>query len=416
MKRFFTMFGAMMLAIAGFAQITGELNPSGGIFYPDDAINQNKISAEYSAPILATNASAVFTAEAYSQTVTDLEVFANGFFIPVPPTMPDGAFTVVVSGVTDADGLSVASLTGTYTYRSVFPLKEVSPLTGTTLTSKSTTVVFTFNENVTYTSVEITSGSVVTKLDGSTTGVKSVSVPLNENYWGTPIGGINNISVALKNVMNSEGTLISNSSGNVGTIASYYTYEETSASVEFLGTDPEPEWTYAEDILGWDVTFKYSDTVVMGDANATAVIGYYDVYDDLLLPPVNVPSSEIGSGTNPREGYFGLFVPVATIEDEYLPDLSYLTITVKGLIYNDAAVATQTIRYDVAPTTYKAPATRGIGTDGATAIEQEKVNADKLVNIYSIQGLLLKKGVPATTVNTLEKGLYIVGGKKVFVK
>ncbi len=416
MKKMMTFMCAMSLAIAGFAQVTGSLTPAGGNFYPGDETYQSKIDVVYTDTIDATNVSAVITAGSTTYTLTPVNAFAAGFSLEVP-TLADGAFTLAVSGVTDDAGVAVADLTGTYNYKSVFPLTSITPAKGSTLTSKTATVVFTFNQNITSASIVVTSGSVTTTLPGVALAANSATVTLEESYWGTPSGGYNNINIALKDAKDANGTLISNAPGSLGTIMSYYTIADAPATVTFLGTDPAADgWTYAEDLMGWEIAFKYSDTVVMGNAAATAVISYLNATGIDVAEPVEVPAANITGMYNPRGGYYGLFIPIPAAP-AYEGTFAKMTITVQGLTYNGSAVANQTVSFDAAPAnTFRAPATRGENGGGTTGIQSEKANVDPMVNIYSAQGILIKKNVPASTVNALGRGLYIVGNEKVFVK
>lgn len=211
-------------------------------------------------------------------------------------------------------------------------------------------------------------------------------------------------------------TLITFMGAMVFAIASFAQGATDPKSVTFLGTEPEAdEWTYAQDVMGWDVIFKYSDTVDY--TAATATIGYFDEFDDSIATPATV--TDLLGRSNLREGYFGVFIaiPEEPIYNEGMA-LANMTITLKGLTYNGEAVPDQTVTFiaNPNPVTFRAPATKGEHGGGTTGIQAEQVNANKLVNIYSVQGILLKKNVPAATANTLSKGLYIVDGEKVIVK
>ena len=49
-------------------------------------------------------------------------------------------------------------------------------------------------------------------------------------------------------------------------------------------------------------------------------------------------------------------------------------------------------------------------------IEQGLVSGNELVNIYNVQGMLVKENVSAKAVNELPAGMYIVNGKKVVIR
>ena len=57
------------------------------------------------------------------------------------------------------------------------------------------------------------------------------------------------------------------------------------------------------------------------------------------------------------------------------------------------------------------------GVDGATGIldVMDKQESDE-IKVYSINGILLKKGNRSEVMNSLPKGLYIIGNQKIMVK
>lgn len=46
----------------------------------------------------------------------------------------------------------------------------------------------------------------------------------------------------------------------------------------------------------------------------------------------------------------------------------------------------------------------------------ELTNGNELVNVYNVQGMLVKESVKKTAINELPAGLYIVDGKKIVVR
>lgn len=419
-----TFLAAMLLAVAGFAQASWTLTPpSGTNFYSDDAAYNGKISATYSDAIVTTNATVKITIGTGTPVdITAASITSNGAFINAAEQLANTAagtqFTINITGVTDANGIAVPDLTGTYTYQGGIPLGTISPAKGSTLASKTQTVTIPFTKNITYSSIVITSGTVVTTLPGSTVATNSVTVSLADAHWGAPSGGYNNITIALKGVKDANGTEFSDTPGTPGTITTYYTVADAAQTVDFLGVDPADDgWTYAEDLMGWTITFMYSDTVTMGNTTATAEINYYNAANVLIADPIEIPAADITGMYNPRGGFYGLFIPIPAAPT-YDPgeNLAKMTITVQGLTYKGTPIANQTVTFDAAPAMFRAPVTRGENGGGTTGIQAEKADNDKLVNIYSVQGILIKKNVPASTVNTLEKGLYIVGNEKVIVK
>ena len=59
-------------------------------------------------------------------------------------------------------------------------------------------------------------------------------------------------------------------------------------------------------------------------------------------------------------------------------------------------------------------ATFTVGT--ATGIDAATTVSNKTVNVYNLNGMLIKKAVPADDLMNITKGVYIVNGKKYVVK
>lgn len=407
------------------AQITGSLNPAGGNFYRFDAEYQGMIGAAYTDTVDFSAAVATITvgensyvAEIAADKTTAVSMFAKVAEKLDANSVADGtAFSLTVSGVP-----GVANLSGNYTYRHAFPLTSPLSTEGGELANKVADVVFTFNQLVTYDRIEITSGTVTeTKTnilpEAKGDGTYTVTVPLLETNWGQAFAGVIPLQVAIKDTKDANGTFISNVSGNIGTILVNYKFVDKNASASFLGVDPEVEWTYADDLLGWDTTFKFSNEVAMGTGDIVTITYYGTAIGTTEVVPfetVTLPASSLFASWSRMRDYYGIQIPIAEPALISLYTLSYLTIQLTGLTSGNTEVVVPLVTYEN-PTTFRAP-TRGFGNegDGTTGIQTEKVQEN--VNIYSIEGILLEKDVPAATVNTLPKGIYIVGGKKMIVK
>ena len=105
-------------------------------------------------------------------------------------------------------------------------------------------------------------------------------------------------------------------------------------------------------------------------------------------------------------------IPVQ-INDEGL----YLVPEFNGTIFN------VTVNYNIndykdCETTYSAEYNNLINsTDLSTGIESViDSGSDKIVNVYNLQGICILKNVTPGMINSLDPGVYVVGGKKIYVK
>lgn len=402
--RILTSLALAAIATCAFAQ--GELSPSGGTYYPDDAMNQGYITATFNESVDAPAATVTVGNVAHEAEVEPVGFNGTTYRVNVADVMDGKAANTPFT-------LAVGTLSGNYVWQPQFPLTGVTPASGSELDSKAQTVKFTFSPAVSYDGIRLTSGAVITNIDKAESNVTSVTVTLSEDQWGAPVGGVNSMTVALLNVT-ANGVSISNASGSVGTILANYTVAEQAATVTFLGVDPEEDWATAEELWDyWNVVFKFSDAVTLTDEETTAVIRFYDSYESDLegVEPIFVPTSEIYADWNYRGGYYGVEVPAPEVVD--MPeDFYYLTITLQGIAYNDTVLAEQPSATYYAElqtrSARKAPKTAGV----AEGITTESSSYP----VYNVQGGLVKANASKADMNNLPAGMYIVNSKKVVIR
>ncbi|MDE5957709.1 MAG: T9SS type A sorting domain-containing protein [Muribaculaceae bacterium] len=406
MKKICTAFAVVALT-ATTALAAGELAPSGGAYYPDDAMNQGYIAVNLEESIDLPTATVTYGGVAHEATVSSVGFSGMSYRVNVADVMNGQSAGTAFT-------LSVAGLSGDYVWEPIFPLTGVSPVSGSVLDSKNQKVVFSFSPAVSYTGIRLTSGSVITNLDQSGDNVTSVTVDLAESQWGLPVGGVNSMTVALQGVT-ANGVSISNASGSAGTILASYSFEEAATGVTFLGVDPaEDEATAAELWDYWNVAFMFSDAVELTDEDVSAVIKFYRRGDvELEDYTITVPTSEIYADWNYRGGYYGVEVPAPEVPEDLPTTFAYLTITLQGIAYNGELLKEQpSAKYHkTIDMSYRSAAQGNI----ANVKESFSVNT-ATVNVYDVHGRLVKENVGKENILNLPAGLYIVDGKKMIVK
>lgn len=401
----FLLTSLCVVALAATANAQGVLLPAGGTYYPDDAMNQGKITAVFEEAVEAPTATITYGGNSYAAPVDEIGYTGTSWRVDVAEVMNGQPANTSFQ-------LSIAGITGNYTWQPVFPLSSISPASGTELTSKTQNVVFTFSPAVSYTGVRLTSGSVTREIAQSSTSTTSVVVAFNENDWGLPSGGTNTMTVELLGV-EADGVAISNVSGTAGAIIAVYTFAEVPENVTFLGVNPaEDEATAAELWDYWNVSFMFSDVVTMTDENVSAVITYYSEEDEVLSQfTTEIPTEEIYADWNNYGGYYGIEVPAPELPSNLPPFFSYLKITLQGIAYNGVLLNEQPSATYYAE--LESPVRKAIKTTGIrSSINTPEVSG----NLYNMQGVMIKSNVDSTDITTLPSGMYILNGKKIVIK
>lgn len=404
MKKIYAAFAVVALT-ATTALASGELAPSGGAYYPDDAMNQGYIAVNLEESIDLPTATVTYGGVAHEATVASVGFSGMSYRVNVADVMNGQSAGTAFT-------LSVAGLSGDYVWEPVFPLTGVSPVSGAVLDSKNQKVVFSFSPAVSYTGIRLTSGSVITNLDQSGDNVTSVTVDLAESQWGSPVGGVNSMTVALQGVT-ANGVSISNASGSAGTILASYSFEEAATGVTFLGVDPaEDEATAAELWDYWNVIFMFSDAVELTDEDVSAVIKFH-LPNGLALAAytIEVPTDEMYADWNYRGGYYGVEVPAPEIPEAIANSYSYITISLQGIAYNGDVLAVQpSAKY---MKTLPSNVARKMATAG---IASNLIKSGMTGDVYSVSGELVKNSASNEDIQALPSGVYIVNGAKVLIK
>lgn len=149
-------------------------------------------------------------------------------------------------------------------------------------------------------------------------------------------------------------------------------------------------------------TFFFTKEVKLSDP-----IGYI-VYTDKAGDAEKPDIENYTDGWDEEMGLYAVTVNVKN-DDYTTADLQSIEVILEGVTdANDNEVTVPSINV--------VNSTRQASPRKNKAIEQGLVSGNELVNIYNVQGILVKENVSATAVNELPAGLYIVNGKKVVIR
>lgn len=401
MRGIFTTLAVCSFAAASFA---ATLMPASGVYYPGDINNSGVIHVEFNDSVA--NPTATISVNGSSVSANMFEEGSTGRFWAVEVqealqnvvTTNGKAISLTVNGGSE-------TVTGSYTYMPVFPLTDITPENYTVLSSKDASVTFQFNQNVTYTGIEISSGTKSRTLAGGTK--STVSVSINANDWDAASGNQTGISVRLLGVTVG-GTPISNVSGYNNAIGASYYFNETS-TVQYLGYSPSNtaktyQQVWDED---WYVSFNYSDEVqlpyVEDQQTMAASVRFYDEDDDLLYATDLVSYDEVFVGYNPIASCWAVQVAIPEVPAR-AEDYEYAVISVYGLSYNGATLPQQTAKYYA---TLNGKSVKKAATAGLANLIVDNTEAP----IYNLNGVKVGESL-----QNLPAGIYVVNGKKIVIR
>lgn len=411
MKKILSALAAVALtATTAFA--AGELIPAGGVYYPTDAINDGCITAQFEDSIAVPSATVTINSVAHNASVKSV-----GFTGKVYRVAVDSILNGSAAGT--AFTLNVGGLSGNYTYQPTFPLTSVVPAADSALSEKTATIRFNFNTSVNYNGVAIKSGEKVDTIPGAGAG-QNIDVALLESYWGTPVNGVNHISVTLLNVT-VDGVSISNIAGNPGCIGANYTLQEATEQATYLGVEEDPYWWLAQDLFGYTVSFKYNKEVAITGATATVVlrdeIGTI-LENDTIAPATNMAAVEAGEEDTPNGIYAGwnmwnteylVTIPIP-VYDYDATEFTTMTVSLNGIV---ASMSPVSATYDSSfPEEEMARKNKRNNEAGLDLNVVEEGTFD----VYSISGSIVLHNANYDSLKKLDKGIYMANGKKFIVR
>lgn len=395
---------ALGTAVGAMAQATGTLYPeSKSVYVP--SYYSNVVEVTYDSEINAAKAVARVQCGAKSDTITIAEPSEYGLVVEVNRKLQelgvayDSQFTLTVTGVEGANDLSA-----TYLYRENLPAVTSNPEEGE-LTDPAATLEYTFGESLKVSEVTFRSGVRMNYINNTAAGtsgyVTSMKVKLEKDYWSTAINP-SNLQVKLVGVTISY-------SGSVWTLPDYsfdYSYNVPSEVAKYDSyyplNDEVTVWEAYGD--GWGAVELIFDGEVEYE-NALARIVYTKSNTSISA---RVTGSEMWGDWSWLDNLYHVEIPLpaADLTEE---TLSSISITVSGIKSNNTTVNVPVIIYD-----NTTPAMKKVKNTNA-GVNVQAID-DNPVNVYSIQGSIAIENASSSELNTLHKGIYIVNGKKIYVK
>jgi len=399
MKKILTSLCATLLTVAATAQVAATISPSDKNVFTPSAYDY--VSVTYGDTLTLSSAVATVSYGTASTTVavdstTTLQALFDISKAAKKLGVSDGdVITVSVNGVSGASPVSAS-----YKYYTTLPKPTASPAAGSTLSSKTSSVTFTFSESLSCPYIQYVSGNVYNTDTLGTSSTKTVTAKIKESYWGTSAA---DITVSLVGVTDAEGYVYPPYE------ATYY-YAET---VNYLGVTPDPTTsTYQDAYDAWYVGFKFDKEIVMPESGIAATITFYDedgvsIEDATVF--INAEDGEVSVDYVGRAKYYIVNVPVPDVPEE-ASDFSYAVFSLNGFTYGGSFISQPSEIYYA---TLSSSAKTHLGS--LTNINETfTTKAVSTVGIYSIQGSLIKANT--SNVKGLAKGVYIVNGKKIIIR
>lgn len=233
-----------------------------------------------------------------------------------------------------------------------------------------------------------------------------IVVTLDSSMWGNPYMGDYYTNIYLTYV-DAEGDYVLRDDEPIIFQIACVTPNVLPATLQY--TYPNNDWedeTFAEAYANGTVTFGFTNPVVFDNVNNIGTITYiYDGGDE---------ESNITSYTsewNRMDGFWNVTFNYNNSEFS-AEDLTQIVITLSGVKseVGEVNVPGTTLTLDNVVSPQKTP--RKI----KSRMADELTNSNDLVNVYNVQGMLIKENVKKSTINEFPAGLYIVDGKKMIVR
>lgn len=409
----------MCTALGASAQtsITGSLSPHSGSVYSPNQYSVMYVS--YDCDVDAENAVAELTvgSEKIGIDVLGNESNVYGFELNLNAALEklnvteNTKFTVMVDGVKPAnpseESDSVLPVEGTFVYMSSIPtVVGWTPAPGK-LDSQNSTVKVTFSAPVNVGNIIVMSGPFFERvshfIEGPEGYSNTVTIDLKEEYWYTsenmtyPV----ELTIVLSDVTVEGGYSVPGAEAT-------YSYGEAGAAT-LLEVIPTAEEVTAQEQYGYQVDFIFSAKVDMTNAEASAVITYYDM-DEEELYSMEIPSYDIFDGEDWWTGGWFLSVPIPTIDGVLADQIGKIEVKLQGIQSNGDAIKDESITY------YSIISNPIIKKSNAQANIGRIIKTDDKVSVFNLQGVNLLNNVNASELKSLPKGVYIVNDVKVVIR
>lgn len=237
-----------------------------------------------------------------------------------------------------------------------------------------------------------------------------IVVTLDSSTWGNPYLG-NYYATIMLTYIDAEGDYVLRDDEPIFFQMPCMTPNVLPAELKY--TYPNNSWedeTFAEAYANGKVTFAFTNPVTFSNENNVATITYVyegDSYEE------TVAEGNCTMEWNRLDGFYNVSFNYSS-EDYPVEGISEITITLNGVISAPENGTPTSI--DVAPLVLVKPNANPAPRKQKSRMADELTNGNELVNVYNIQGMLVKESVKKSAINELPAGLYIVDGKKVVIR
>lgn len=228
---------------------------------------------------------------------------------------------------------------------------------------------------------------------------------MNEETWGQPYMGMLN-AVLMVCFMDDDMDFYVTEDGEPVFYQAIYTAPNTFAA-RFEYAAPNGLWedeTFADAYNRGEVSFVFSNPVQFANPEEIGTISYF--IDDVEIP---VEITEYTSEWDMLNGLWAVTFKFSN-EEFMADDLSQIVIELSGVesVIGETPITVQPLVLS----NVASPAPRKI----KKAMEGDLTSGNELVNVYNVQGTLVKESVNKSAIKDLPAGLYIVDGKKYVVR
>lgn len=239
------------------------------------------------------------------------------------------------------------------------------------------------------------------------------SVALNKELWGNPYMGEFHTAIMIT-WMAPDGDFIYNDEGEP-VFFQVPCVTPNTFPAELVYTYPNGNWEDGDNFTqvynSGAIMFAFTNPVTFANPDNAATVRYFAEGEELLTSTIKEKSCEIG--WNRMDGYYTVTFLFADA-DLTAEDLTEVEITLNDVLTTneDGDVVSVTVPKIVLANTPANPMQRKVKSRMAEGLG----TSDAPVNVYNVQGMLIKENVAPAEINNLPAGFYIVDGKKIVVR
>lgn len=243
---------------------------------------------------------------------------------------------------------------------------------------------------------------------------------LNKDKWGNPSGGNYYVTIMVCFVK-LDGEDIVDMLYGADEEPVMYDVSYTTPNVfpaEFQYVYPDNNWedeTFAEAYENGVITFGFTNPVTFSnESNAVSIAYTVDGEDDERT----LAKSDCEMEWNRLDGFYTVSFLYST-EDYTVEEISQIKITLNDVIYvptSEEGVTPEPVPVTVNTVILTKPVADPAPRKQKSRMAEDLMNCNDVINVYNIQGMLVKESVKQSKINELPAGLYIVNGKKIVVR